>query len=83
MKKIILIASIFIVGFANAKSLKINTTETITNAETLNANEEDVIISECQTFNYFSTCGMSATTCQNWTSSQAFHWASLIEENYC
>ncbi len=77
MKKIILITSIFLFGFTNAKSSEIKTSETkiFCLKKTF----------ELTTYRYFSTCGVNAVTYQpsNWSHQDKMQWIKAIEQNYC
>ncbi|WP_439480274.1 hypothetical protein [Chryseobacterium aquaticum] len=91
MKKIVLIASVFIVGFSNAKSLdKVKkTSKTSVELKTKKTDSQTTKnkskVSELGTYYYFSSCGVNVVTYQaeNWSPQAKSNWYKAIEANYC
>lgn len=73
MKKLFLIAAI---GAAGMMSANTDVQETL---ELTGINS----LSTCTNFVVYTSCGFSASTCQNWSDVRAQEWANLVDEIYC
>lgn len=88
MKKLILVASIFVAGVVSAKTVTPKNGEKETakcsNTEIQKISEKvELKAKKLDPFYAYTSCGVAAVTYQNWTTEQGQIWANMIEANYC
>lgn len=88
MKKLILVASIFVAGVASAKTVTPKTggektTQSLNSKEQSTSKTSLLKSKKLQNWVGYTTCGVVGITCQDWTAAQANAWLDALEANYC
>ena len=88
MKKLILVASIFVAGVASAKTVTPKNGEEktvkVSATTTEKFSKERVVMFDEGTIYYTASCAIQVSTYQpSWGWAEAQAWAALIEQNYC
>ncbi|KMQ67465.1 hypothetical protein ACM39_13590 [Chryseobacterium sp. FH2] len=81
MKNLILATAILVAGMTSAKTITIKSS----NSNIQKSSKQVKLKSKKvkSTFVTYTSCGVAATTTQDWTQEQGQIWANMVEANYC
>lgn len=81
MKNLFLVAAILAAGITSAKTTPVKSL----NIKKQKASKQIKLSAKPpqSTFVVYTSCGVAATTTQNWTAAQGQIWKDMIEANYC